>query len=160
MEAVLGKRNFAAAVALMHAANLRHGHMALVDDAKEVIGEVIEQRIRRLARLSAVKVTRVVLDSAAEPHGLEHFEVVVHAHLKTLRLEQLAFFFELRQTVAQLFLNALDGAVHLGASGHIMRSRPDGKRLVFVQDLARHVVYLLDALDLVPQNSMRTGLSA
>ena len=30
-----------------------------------------------------------------------------------------------------------------------MRSRPDGKRLVFVQDLARHVVYFLDTLDLV-----------
>jgi hypothetical protein len=46
---VLDQRLLAAAVAGVHAADLRHGLVRLVDDQQEVVGEVVEQRGRRLA---------------------------------------------------------------------------------------------------------------
>ena len=49
-EAELDERLLARAVAAVHAADLRDGHVALVDDEQEVLGEVVEQRGRRLAR--------------------------------------------------------------------------------------------------------------
>ena len=38
------------AIAVVHAADLRHGLVALVDDDQRVLGQVVEQRRRRLAR--------------------------------------------------------------------------------------------------------------
>ena len=48
-EAVLDEHVLAAAVALELAVQLRHRDVALVDDEQEVVGEVVEQRERRLA---------------------------------------------------------------------------------------------------------------
>ena len=146
---VLGERDLARAVALVHAADLRHGHVALVDDAQEVFREVVDERVRRLAGRAAVHVPRVVLDAGAEPHRLEHLQVVVHAHLQPLGLEQFALVLELLQTFAQLVADGAERAVHLRARRHVMRRRPDGQRLVFVQHLACDMVDLRDGLDLV-----------
>ena len=49
----------------IHAADLRHGDVALVDDQQRVVGQVLEQRRRRLARLAAGEVARIVLDAGA-----------------------------------------------------------------------------------------------
>ena len=40
---------FAGHVALVHAADLRHGHVGLVDDEEEVLREIVQQRRRRRA---------------------------------------------------------------------------------------------------------------
>src|SRR3546814_3472317 len=52
-EAVLGQRRLARIVAFEHAADLRHGDVTLVDDEDRVLGQVLEKRRRRLARLAA-----------------------------------------------------------------------------------------------------------
>ena len=49
----------------IHAAELRHGHVALVDDQQRVVGQVLEQGRRRLARLAAGQIARIVLDAGA-----------------------------------------------------------------------------------------------
>ena len=146
---MLGERDLTRAVTLVHAADLRHGHVALIDDAQEVLREVVDERIRRFAGRAAVHVPRVVLDAGAEPHRLEHLQIVVHAHLQPLGLEQLALVLELLQTFAQLVADGAERAVHLRARRHVMRRRPDGQRLVFVQHLACDMVDLGDGLDLV-----------
>ena len=64
-EAVLDEHVLAAAVALVLAVQLGHGHVALVDDEEEVVGEVVEQRVRRLARSRGRRWARVVLDAVA-----------------------------------------------------------------------------------------------
>ena len=64
-EAVVDEHVLAAAVALELAVQLRHGDVALVDHQQEVVGEVVEQRERRLAEVAAVDVHRVVLDAVA-----------------------------------------------------------------------------------------------
>ena len=74
-------------VTFVHAADLRHRHMALVDDAEHVLGKVIDQGKRRLARLATVQMTRIVLDAVAEAHGLEHLKIIIGALLQALSLE-------------------------------------------------------------------------
>ena len=96
----------AAAVALVLAVQLRHGDVALVDDEQEVVGEVVEQRERRLARAATVDVHRVVLDAVAVADLLHHLEVVLRAHAQPLRLEQLALLLEPGQPLLQLGLDA------------------------------------------------------
>ena len=53
-ETMLDQRHLAGPVPLVHTANLRHRHMALIDDAEHVLGEVIDERKRRLTWFSAV----------------------------------------------------------------------------------------------------------
>ena len=66
-EAVVDQRLLARAVALVHAADLRDGLVGLVDEADEVVGEVVEQAVGALARLAAVEDARVVLDPEQKP---------------------------------------------------------------------------------------------
>ena len=155
---MLGKGDLATAVAFVHAANLRNGDMGLVDDAQEIFGEIIDKRIGRLTRRTPIKVARIVLDAAAKAHGLEHFQIVIGAHLQTLGLEQLAFGLELRQPFAQLILDGLQRAVHLGAGRNVMRRRPDGERFVRAQNFARHVVYFGNRLDFVTPKLNANGI--
>ena len=72
------------------AADLRHADVALVHHHQQVVREVVEERVGRLAGAAAVEPARVVLDAVAEAHLLEHLEVVERALLEPLRLEQLA----------------------------------------------------------------------
>src|SRR5262245_11079293 len=51
-EAVLDERLLSCAVAPIHRAELRHGLVRLVEDEQEVLREVVDERRRRLARLS------------------------------------------------------------------------------------------------------------
>src|SRR5206468_9322842 len=88
-EAELDQRFLAGSVSPVHAADLRHGDVALVDDEQVVFREVVEQRVGRLPRGPAVQVPRVVLDAGGEAHLGEQLEVVARALLQALRLEQL-----------------------------------------------------------------------
>ena len=87
-EAVFGERRLAAEVAAIHAADLRDGDVALVDEDQRVVGQVFEQRRRRLARLAAGQVARIVLDAGAGAGRLDHLEVERRALREPLRLEQ------------------------------------------------------------------------
>src|SRR5271169_6901654 len=49
-EAVFDQRLLARAVAVIHAVQLRHGLVRLVNEEQEVAREIVEQRRRRLAR--------------------------------------------------------------------------------------------------------------
>ena len=54
---MLHQRHLTRAVTFVHAANLRHRHMALIDDAEHVLRKVIDQGKRRLTRLATVQMT-------------------------------------------------------------------------------------------------------
>ena len=155
---MLGERDLARAVAFVHAANLWHRDVALVDDAQKVFREVIDERIRGLARSAPVKMARVVLDPRAEAHRLDHFQVVIRAHLQALRFEKLAFLLELLQSLAQFVLDGTDCPIKLRTCGNVVGSGPDGKRLVFVEHLARDVVDLGDRLHLIAPEFHANGI--
>ena len=105
-KAVLDQGFFARAVAAVHAADLRHGDVALVDHQEKIVGKVTQQRRRRLARLAPGQMPRVVFDAGAEAHLFEQFEVVERALLQALRFEQFALILQLLQALFQLQANA------------------------------------------------------
>ncbi len=55
-ETVFNQLLFAGTVTIVHGANLRHGHVAFVDEAQESLRKIIQKGIRRITGLSAVKV--------------------------------------------------------------------------------------------------------
>ena len=114
-EAVFGQRRLAPEVAAIHAADLRDGDVALVDEDQRVVGDVFEQRRRRIARLAAGEVARIVLDAGAGAGRLQHLQVEAGALLQPLGLQQSSSLFKLLQPVLQLFLDRLDGLIQ--ASG-------------------------------------------
>ena len=82
-------------VAGEHAPDLRHRHVRLVDDQQDVVGEEVEQRVRRLARLAAGEVPAVVLDARAVADLQQHLHVVPRPRRQPLGFEQLALLLEL-----------------------------------------------------------------
>ena len=150
-EAVVDERLLAGAVALVLAVQLRHGDVGLVDDEQVVVGEVVEQRVGRLARLPAVDVHRVVLDAVAEADLLHHLEVVLRAHAQALGLEQLALLLEPGQALLQLHLDVDDGALHALLAGGVVRGREDREVVDLAQVLAGDEVDAADALDVVAE---------
>ena len=89
-EAVVDQGPLAGHVALVHPADLRHGDVRLVDDQQEVLGEVVEQAVRRGARSAPVDVPGVVLDAGAGADLPHHLDVVAGPHPQPLGLQQLA----------------------------------------------------------------------
>ncbi len=94
-EAEVDQRLLARAVALVHAADLRHRLVRLVDEDDHVLGEVVEERERVRPRRTALEDPRVVLDPVAEAELLHHLEVVLGALPEPVRLEHLALELEL-----------------------------------------------------------------
>ncbi len=87
-EAVLDQRLLARAVAVVHAAHLRHRHVALVDDDQGVGRQVLDQHRRGLARPPPREVARVVLDAVAVAQLAQHLHVEQRALLQALGLQQ------------------------------------------------------------------------
>ena len=71
-EAVVYEYRLAGVVTAVHRMYLRKGHVALVDEGYEVLGEVVDEAEGALALLAAVEVAGVVLDSGAVAHLLDH----------------------------------------------------------------------------------------
>ena len=55
-EAVLHEVGLAGTVAAVHGGDLRYAHVALVDDHQVVLGEEVQQTVRTLPGLPAVKI--------------------------------------------------------------------------------------------------------
>lgn len=151
-EAVLDERALAGGVALVHRADLRHGHVRLVDHDEEVVGEVVEEAVRRLARLAAVDVPGVVLDARAESDLLHHLEVERGAHPEPLGLEQLALLLEIGEPHLELLLDRVDRAVHDVLAGDVVRTGEDGDGVELAHDVAGERVQGVQRLDLVPEH--------
>src|SRR4051812_21434855 len=109
-KAVLDQVFLARAIALVHPAKLRDRDVALIDDHERIGRQVVDQRGRRLARLAAGQVARIVLDALAEAELGEHLQVEARALLDALRLDQPPGLLEEVDAAAQLRLDRLDGA--------------------------------------------------
>ena len=138
-------------VALVHRADLRHGDVGLVDDEEEVLGEVVEQAVRRRSPGPAVDVQAVVLDAGAGPDLAHHLDVVGGAHPQPLGLEQLALLLERGELVLELELDAADRPLHPLGTGDVVRRREDVHLRLLAHDLAGQRVQRVDALDLVAE---------
>ena len=150
-EAEIDEVAFAGDVALVHAADLRHRHMRLVDDQQEVFREVVDQGGRRRPARAAVDVPRIVLDARAEPDLAHHLDVVVGPHPQPLRLQQLALPLQLGQPLFELLLDGRDRVRHPVRPGHVVGGREDPQRVDLADDVAGQRVQVIQRLDLVAE---------
>jgi len=126
----------ARSIVLVHPDNLRDGHMALVHDQQPVRREVVEQRPRPAAGLSARKVAAVVLDTGAVAEARASFEVECRALPKPGRLKRAPLRLQLADSDFHLLADRLDGAHQLVGRGHEMAGRVDVDLLALRQQLA------------------------
>ena len=157
-EPVVDERLLAGAVALVHAADLRHGLVRLVDEADEIVREVVEQAVRAVPRLAAIEDPRVVLDPRAEPQLAEHLHVVLGPLAQPVGLEQLALRLELGAPLVQLPADLGDRVLDHPLAHVVVRRGPDPDVLDVVLDhLAGERVELLQLLDLVAEQHHAVG---
>jgi hypothetical protein len=150
-EAELDQGLLAGAIPLVHAAELGNGLVGLVDEHDEVVGEVVDQGVRRGARLTSVEDPRVVLDPRCEAELLQHLDVVLRALAKAMGLELLARQLELGAAGLHLLLDLDHGVLEGLLLGHVVGGRPDRDVVDRVEDLPRQRVEVLDRLDLVAE---------
>ena len=117
---MLRKRELAAVVALIHAANLGHRNVAFVGKDDCIVWDKLEKSGGRLTCQATRQIARVVLDPVAEALGLHHLKVKIGPLLKALGFEELAFVRELIQPHAQLFFDLLDGLKERWLGRHVV----------------------------------------
>ena len=109
--------------------------MRFVDDEQEVVGKVVQERVRGRAGASPVDVARVVLHARARTDFFEHLQVEGGAHPQALLLEELVLAAEPREPIIQLFFDGGDRLLHAFLARHVVR----GREQVGVVDLVDHV---------------------
>ena len=90
--------------------------MAFVDDQQRVLGQIFEQRRRRLARLAARQIAGIILDAGAGAGRLDHLDIELRALLQPLRLQQFALGVKLLQPDFELGLDLFDRLLQASAS--------------------------------------------
>ena len=108
-EAVVHQGLLAGTVPVGHAADLRNGHVRLVDEGDEVVWKVVEHGVRRGPDGAPVDMPRVVLDAGTVAEHLHHLQVVQRALLDALGLEQFAHALEILQPLVEFGLDGHDG---------------------------------------------------
>ena len=93
--------NFAIVVAEIHAADLRHADVRLVDEEQKIVGEEAKERVGRRVGRAARKRPAVVLDPRTVAYFFEHFDVESRAGAEALGLEQFALGLELVEPLFQ-----------------------------------------------------------
>jgi hypothetical protein len=149
---VLHERALAGHVALVHAADLRDGHVRLVYNEQEVLREVVEQAGRGAAGRAAVQVAAVVLDARAKPDLAQHLDVVRRAHAQPLGLEQLALALELLEPLLEFGLDAAHRALHPLGPGGVVRGRRDEDPVDIADHFTGEWVEVVQPLDLVAEH--------
>ena len=129
-EPVLDQHFLARAIPRVHPTHLRDGLVALVHDDHRVLGKVVEQGRRRLARCAAGQMPRVVLDPVAVADLLHHLQVEHCPLMEPLGFQDLAAALQLGEPLGQLGPDGLDGLHPPGARRHEVRLRIDRSTLV------------------------------
>ena len=148
-EAVVHQVGLARLVATIHGTDLRHGHMALVDDGEEVVGKEVQQAERTHAGLTPVEVARVILDARAVAHLANHLQVVGHALIQALGLDGAVLAAERLDLGAQVHVNLAQCLRQALLGGHEDVGGEDAERLDALAGQLRQRVEQLHRLDLV-----------
>jgi hypothetical protein len=140
---------FAGAVAVPHAAELRDGLVALVDEHNVVRGQVVEQRGRGFAGEAAGEMAGVILDAMAVADGLNHFQIEHRALVQALGFYELALLFEFPAPPFQLFADGAHGLFARVLAEDVVRLGIDGEACEGAPDFAGEVVDLRNGFDFV-----------
>ena len=156
-EAIFGERCLAVEVAPEHAADLRDGDVAFVDEDQRIVRQVFEQGGRRFAGLAAREVARIVLDARAGARRHHHLDVEHGALLEALGLQQAARIVELGKPDAQVVLDAAHRLFQRGLGRDVMRVGIDLDLVELRRLLAGERIELRDLLDLVAEQRDAPG---
>ena len=85
---VIYKYGLAGTVAFIHPANLRDRGVRLIDDNQKIFREKVDDGVRLGAGSAPRQMSGVIFDAVAEPHFLQHFQVVFGAHPQALRFQK------------------------------------------------------------------------
>ena len=130
----------------MHAAQLRHGDVGLIDEHEEVFGEVVQQRPRGITGVTPVEMAAIVLDALAVAGLAQHLQVEPGALQQALRFEQLTLVLQHGDVLVELRLDALDGLFNALHRRHEVARRIDIDRLPRIQNLTGKRIDLDDAV--------------
>ncbi|CCX41509.1 unknown [Clostridium sp. CAG:1024] len=150
-EAVFDERCLARTVAAVHGADLRERDVRFVHKEQKILRKIVDERKRRFARPSAVKIAAVVLDAAAKADLTHHFQIVFRALRKPLRLDELAVAGQLLDAERTVPFNLLHGGHELFVARRVVRSGEDRDVRAVAENFARDRRHLADAVHLVPE---------
>ncbi len=150
-EAELDQSPLARSVAAVHPAELRDGDVALVDEHQVVVREIIQQRGRRLSRRAAGQMARIVLDSGAESHLGQQFQIVQRALLQALSFEQPVVRAKEFEPLLELGADIPDRDFHPVGGRYVMRGGIDRDALELANHLAAQRIDLVQRLDLIAE---------
>ena len=91
---------------MIHALQLWHGLMALVDEDEVIVRQVIQQCRRRFAWKTAREMARVVFDSVTVADLADHLQIEHGALVKALSFHQFALLFQFLLPPFQFLLDA------------------------------------------------------
>ena len=123
--------------------------MRLVDQREERAVEVVDQRVRPVARGAAGEVARVVLDAVTEADLAHHLEVVHGALPQALGLQEFPLPLEFGDALLHLRLDGLERVLDLGVRGDEVLGGGDVDGFQILLDLAGERGDALERLDLV-----------
>ena len=86
-EAVFYQHFFPGPIAVIHATDLRHGHVRLIHKQQIVVWKIVEQGGRLFAWLAVGQVATIVLDAFHKAGLFHHFEIKTGALFQPLGLE-------------------------------------------------------------------------
>src|ERR1035437_2123467 len=138
-------------VILIHSHDLRYGHVAFVHDQQPVGREVVEQRPRARAGVTAGEVAGVVLDPGAIAEFAHHLEVEGRALPEPGPLQLSALGLQLADADLHLLVNCFDRQHQLVLGRDVVSSGVDVDVLALGQQLPGERVQLGDPLDFVAE---------
>ena len=157
-ETVIDEVLLARAIAFVHAAHLWDGDVRFVDEHQCARRQVVDQRGRRLTRLPARQVARIVFDALAVADLRHHLEVEARALLDALRLDQLHLADEKIFLPVQLHLDPVDSGQHLAAPRDVVRRREHGEARELLLQMPGERIEDLQRLDLVVEKRYPDGI--
>ena len=157
-ETVIDQHFFSRPVAVIHRPHLGHHHMAFVNEQQEILGHIVQQRIRRRTRLPAGHDTGIVFDARAKADFPQHLHIVFGALTNALRLDQLAVFFKIFDTLLHFGLNIPKCLFQFVLGCDIMRSRIDGHMIQKAHGCAGNRMDLGNPIDFIPEELHANGI--
>ena len=153
-EPIFHKIHLAGEVAAVHAADLREGDMALINDCEVVFGEIVEQTEWAHAGLPAIEIAGIVFDTAAMSQFLNHLEVVGYTLAQSLGLEQFTFVAEKLALSAEIDSNLVDGACRVLFRRHEDIGRIYVESVKLRQNGSRFRIHRADTFNFItPENN-------
>jgi hypothetical protein len=157
-ETVFHQIDLAAAVATVHRPDLRHAHMALVNEHQEIVREIVQQAERPRTCLPSVKIAAVVLNARAVAQFAHHLQVILRALLQAFGLQGFSYGVEVVHLFHHVLLDLPDGGRKRVAARDEVVGRIDHHVLQHSDRGARIGVYPLQFLNLISEEEDAVGI--